>query len=106
LAANTVAEEGQANNQITQALGRLFAVAEAYPDLKANQNFLELQEELTATEDRIGYARQFYNDAVLKYDNKRQSFPTVIVAKFGNFPEREYFEIEEPAAREVPRVQF
>jgi LemA protein len=106
LSASTVAEEGQANNQITQALGRLFAVAEAYPDLKANQNFLELQEELTATEDRIGYARQFYNDAVLKYDNKRQAFPTVVVARFGNFPDREYFEIEEPAAREVPRVEF
>jgi len=106
LSANTVAEEGAANNQITQALGRLFALSEAYPDLKANQNFLELQEELTATEDRIGYARQFYNDAVLKYDNKRQAFPTVIVAKFGTFPDREYFEIEEPAAREVPKVQF
>jgi LemA protein len=106
LSATTVAEEGQANNMMTQALGRLFAVAEAYPDLKANQNFLELQEELTATEDRIGYARQFYNDAVLKYDNKRQAFPTVIVARFGSFPDREYFEIEEPAAREVPRVQF
>jgi LemA protein len=106
IAATSVAEEGQANNMITQALGRLFALAEAYPDLKANQNFLALQEELTATEDRIGYARQFYNDSVLKYDNKRQAFPTVVVAKFGNFPDREYFEIEEPAAREVPRVQF
>ncbi len=106
LSATSVAEEGAANNVITQALGRLFAVAEAYPDLKANQNFLALQEELTATEDRIGYARQFYNDAILKYDNKRQAFPTVIVARFGNFPDKEYFEIEEPAAREVPRVQF
>ena len=98
--------QAEADSQLTGALRQLFALSEAYPDLKANQNFLELQEELTATEDRIGYARQFYNDAVLKYDNKRQAFPTVIVAKFGTFPDREYFEIEEPAAREVPKVQF
>jgi LemA protein len=104
VSATTVAEQGAAQNQITQALGRLFALSEAYPDLKANQNFLSLQEELTATEDRIGYSRQFYNDSVLKYDNKRQSFPANLVA--GRFPDKEYFEVEEPEARGPVKVQF
>jgi LemA protein len=104
VSATTVHEQGAAQNQITQALGRLFALSEAYPDLKANQNFLELQEELTATEDRIGYSRQFYNDSVLKYDNKRQTFPSNLIA--GKFPDKEYFEVEEPEARGPVKVQF
>ena len=83
----------------------MFALTEAYPDLKANQNFLALQEELTATEGRIGYARQFYNDSVLKYNNKLQVFPTVFIAKTMKFQEREYFEADE-ADRALPRVSF
>src|SRR5438445_650403 len=99
------AQQAQAENQITSALKSLFAVAEAYPDLKANQNFLALQEELTATEDRIAYARQFYNDSVMKYDNKIQSIPSNVIAAMFGFKSREYFKAEE-GATEVPRVQF
>ena len=94
-----------AENQLTGALKSLFAVAEAYPDLKANQNFLQLQEELTATEDKVAYARQFYNDSVLKYDNKLETIPSNVIARMFNFAPREYFKAEE-GATEVPRVQF
>ncbi len=99
--------EGQsaANNQLDGALGRLFALGEDYPDLKANQNFLQLQEELTATEGRVAYARQFYNDSVLDYNNKLEQFPTVIFAKAMHFERREYFQAEE-AARTTPSVDF
>jgi LemA protein len=83
----------------------LFAVAEAYPDLKANQNFLALQEELTATEGRVAYARQFYNDAVLAYHNAIEQFPGVIVARLGGFDRREYFEAG-PDADQAPTVAF
>jgi LemA protein len=90
-----------------QALKSLFAVAEAYPELKANQNFLALQEELSGTENKIAYARQFYNDSVMSYDIARQKFPANIMAGMFNFKEeREYFEPETPAAREVPKVSF
>jgi LemA protein len=99
------AAQGQAENVLTGALSRLFALAEAYPDLKANQNFLNLQEELTSTEDRVAYARQFYNDSVLKYNNKIQTIPSNMIAGMFNFNEREYFETEEQS-RETPRVQF
>ena len=99
------AAQAQAENVLTGALRQLFAVAEAYPDLKANQNFLNLQEELTTSEDRVAYARQFYNDSVLGYNTKIQSFPAVILAGAMKFTEREYFEAEE-GAREAPRVQF
>jgi LemA protein len=99
------AAQGQAENVLTGALRQLFAVAEAYPDLKANQNFLNLQEELTSTEDRVAYARQFYNDTVLKYNNKIQTIPSNVIAGMFSFQEREYFEGEEEA-RSVPRVQF
>jgi LemA protein len=105
VAAQGPAAQGQAENVLTGALRQLFAVAEAYPDLKANQNFLNLQEELTSSEDRVAYARQFYNDTVLKYNNKIQSIPSNIIAGAFNFQEREYFEGEEEA-RSVPRVQF
>ncbi|CAB4705251.1 unannotated protein [freshwater metagenome] len=97
--------QGQADNVLSGALRQLFALSEAYPDLKANQNFLALQEELTSTESRVAYARQFYNDAVLGYHNKLDTFPTVLVAKMGNFPHREFFEAED-AARTVPTVKF
>ena len=86
------AQQAQAENELSGALKSLFAVAEAYPDLKANQNFLNLQEELTSTEDRIAYSRQFYNDSVLGYNNRIQSFPGNLIAGMFNFPQREYFE--------------
>ncbi|MEJ7724581.1 MAG: LemA family protein [Ilumatobacteraceae bacterium] len=104
-APDTPEAQGQAQNQLTGALRQLFALGEAYPDLKANQNFLALQEELTATEDRVAYARQFYNDSVLGYNNKLQQFPTMIFANMLNFERREYFEADE-AALTAPNVQF
>lgn len=87
-----VAQQAQAENALTGALKSLFAVSEAYPDLKANQNFLQLQEELTSTEDRIAYARQFYNDSVLNYNNSIQTFPRNTLAGMFNFEKREFFE--------------
>jgi LemA protein len=105
MTASTVADQAAADNMITGALNKLFALQEAYPDLKANQNFLNLQEELTGTEGRIAYARQFYNDTVQKYNTKIQTFPTVVIAGVFHFTQREYFEIEE-TARETPQVSF
>jgi LemA protein len=105
ISAKTVAEQSQAENMITQALRQLLAVVENYPDLKANQNFLSLQEELTATEGRIAFARQFYNDQVMTYNNKVQQFPSSVVAGTFSFRAREYFEIEEAATGPV-NVQF
>ena len=99
------AQQAQAENVLTGALRQLFALSENYPDLKANQNFLNLQEELTSTEDRISYARQFYNDSVQKYDTKIQTFPTNLIAGMFNFQKREYFEAEQ-GATDVPKVQF
>ena len=99
------AQQAQAENVLTGALRQLFAVAEAYPDLKANQNFLNLQEELTSSEDRISYARQFYNDQVQAYDTKIQTFPTNTLAGIFHFQRREFFEAEQ-GSTEVPKVQF
>lgn len=101
----TPSGQAAADTQITGALRQLFALSEAYPDLKANQNFLALQEELTATEGRVAYSRQFYNDSVLGYNNKLQAFPTMFFAKALKFERREYFETDE-AARQVPKVEF
>jgi LemA protein len=98
-------QQAEAENVLSGALKSLFAVAEAYPDLKANQNFLSLQEELTSTEDRVAYARQFYNDSVLSYNNKLQTFPRNVIAGMFNFEKREYFE-GEPEATGPVRVQF
>jgi LemA protein len=86
------ADKAQAENMLSGALKSLFAVSEAYPDLKANQNFLSLQEELTSSEDKIAYARQFYNDTVRSYNTSLQSFPTNMIAKQFGFSEREYYE--------------
>ena len=97
--------QAAADGQMAGALRQVFALGEAYPDLKANQNFLSLQEELSATEGRVAYARQFYNDTVLNYNNKLQAFPTVIFANLLKFDKREYFEADE-ASREVPKVGF
>lgn len=99
-------QKGQAEGMLTAALGRLFALAEAYPDLKANQNFMQLQEELTSTENKIGFARQHFNDSVGRYEETRQTFPTNIVAGAFNFDKREYFTLEDQAQREAPKVSF
>ena len=99
------AEQAQAENMISGALKSLFALSEAYPDLKANQNFLNLQEELTGTEGRIAYARQFYNDTVFKYNTKIQSFPSNMLANAFRFSEREYFEADDESRGPV-QVQF
>ena len=98
-------QQAAAENALSGTLKSLFAVAEAYPDLKANQNFLNLQEELTSTEDRIAYARQFYNDSVLGYNNNIQTFPRSVIAGMFNFEKREYFE-GEPEAQGPVKVQF
>ena len=97
--------QAQAENMLSGALKSLFAVSEAYPDLKANQNFLNLQEELTGTEGRIAYARQFYNDSVFKYNTKIQTFPAVLIAGMLRFTAREYFEAEDEARGPV-QVSF
>jgi len=92
--------------ELSSALSRLLAVAEAYPDLKANQNFLALQEELTSTENKIGFARQFYNDSVLRYNNQTQVFPSNIVAGMFGFKAEEFFETTSEVEREAPKVSF
>ncbi len=105
MSAQTVAEHSQAENMLTGTLKSLFALAEAYPDLKANQNFLMLQEELSGTESKIAYARQFYNDSVMSYNTATQTVPSSIVAGMFGFKQREYFEIEAAAAEPV-QVKF
>jgi LemA protein len=104
-AAKTVGEQGQAETALTQALRQLMVVVENYPELKANENFLALQEELTGTEGRIAFARQFYNDQVLVFNNLVQQFPSSIIASIGGFKIREFFETEETATGPV-QVQF
>jgi LemA protein len=104
--ARTVGEQGQAENMITGALRQLFALSENYPQLRASENFMQLQEELAGTESKIAYARQFYNDSVLGYHNLIQAFPARIVAGMGGFQAREYFEIEESEARGPVKVEF
>jgi LemA protein len=99
------AEQAQAENAITGALKSLFALSEAYPDLKANQNFAQLQEELTGTEGRIAYARQFYNDTVYRYNTKIQSFPSNVLANAFKFSEREYFQADDES-RGPTQVSF
>ena len=106
IGASTVKDQSAAENQLTGALKTLFALAENYPDLKANQNFLMLQEELAGTESKIAYARQFYNDQVMTFNQKQQVVPSNIIAKMFGFKEREYFAIEEPAAKEPVKVSF
>ena len=101
-----VAGQAMAENFLTGALRQLFALSEAYPDLKANQNFLQLQEELTSTENRIAFARQHYNDTAAVYNTARETFPTNIIAGMFNFAAREYFELEDAAERETPKVEF
>ena len=97
--------QAHAENMLTESLKSLFAVVENYPDLKANQNVLSLQEELTATENKISFARQFYNDSVLTYNNKIQMFPSNVIAGMFNFTTRQFFEAPE-GDREVPKVDL
>ncbi|MEA3367733.1 MAG: LemA family protein [Planctomycetota bacterium] len=104
--ATSVEEQGRAENMITGALRQLFALSEAYPDLKANQNFLALQEELASTENKIGFARQYYNDTVQGFNTRQQQFPANMVAGMLGFEASDFFEVEEPEAREAPKVEF
>jgi len=106
MGANNVAEASKAEGQLTDALSKFMLVVENYPDLKANANFLSLQETLTSTENKIAFARQGYNDQVLFYNNKIQMFPSNIIAGMFQFTKRDFFEIETEAEREVPKVQF
>jgi len=96
----------QAESGLTAALGRLFAVAESYPDLKASTNFLSLQEELASTENKISFARQFYNETVMRMNNKVQMFPSNIIAGMFNFTAETFFEVEDEAERAAPKVDF
>src|SRR4051794_17055514 len=105
MSAGTPQEQAQAENVLSGALKSIFALSEAYPDLKANQNFLNLQEELTSSEDRIAYARQFYNDSVQNYNTGIQSFPRNLLAGMFNFSARQFFQTEEGASA-VPKVEF
>lgn len=95
-----------AEGALNGALGRLFALSEAYPDLKANQNMLALQEELSSTENKVAFARQAYNDAAMQYNTQRETFPNVVVANFLNFTEARLFEVDTEKERQAPRVSF
>jgi LemA protein len=106
VAATGVAQQAQAENALTSALRQIFALAEAYPELKANQNFLALQEELASTENKISFARQHYNDVVASYNTRRLSFPANLFAPAFGFGAEEFFEIEVPAERAAPAVKF
>lgn len=105
VAAPSKEAEMEASGELTGALNRLFALTEAYPDLKANQNFMDLQNNLKETEDKISYARQFYNDSVMKYQNKIEMFPTNLVAGIFKFKPEKFFEATE-AEKETPQVKF
>jgi LemA protein len=104
--AKTVGDRAEAENMLTGALKSLFAVSEAYPDLKANQNFLRLQEELTSTENKISFSRQFYNDSVMTYNVRIEIFPVNFIATMFNFGRRDLFEVKAEAEREAPQVKF
>lgn len=105
VSATTPEGQMEADGELTKAVSKLFALSESYPDLKANENFSKLQNELTETEDKIQYARQFYNDVVLKYNNKREVFPTVIIANMFGFKEADYFKANDEE-RENVKVSF
>ena len=104
--AGNIPDQIKAEKGLSGALGRLMVVVEQYPDLKANQNFLSLQEELSSTENKIGFARQHYNDEVMKYNTKQEVFPANIVAGMFNFKPGEFFEIDDATEREAPKVKF
>ena len=104
--AGNIGELMKADGALTQTLGRLFAVAEGYPDLKSNQNMLQLQEELASTENRIGFARQAYNDAVMKMNNGIEQFPSNIIAGMFQFKQGEFFEVDSQEERKAVKVSF
>jgi LemA protein len=104
--AAAVSQLAGADNALGSALGRMFAVAEAYPDLKANQNMMQLSEELTSTENKVAFARQAYNDSVMTYNNAREVFPSSVVAGMFNFAPAQLLDIAKPEAREAPKVSF
>ncbi|HUJ09790.1 MAG TPA: LemA family protein [Verrucomicrobiae bacterium] len=104
--AKSVGERAEAENVLTGALKSLFAVAEAYPELKANQNFMQLQEELASTENKVAFSRQFYNDTVMSYNTRIEIFPTNLIATMFNFGRREFFEVKAEGEREAPKVSF
>jgi len=104
--ATALGQLGQAENGLSQALGRLLAVAEAYPDLKANQNMMQLNEELTSTENRVAFARQAFNDSVMSYNTKREVFPNNLMAGTFGFTGAAYLQLDDPVKLEVPKVQF
>ncbi|HEY0868058.1 MAG TPA: LemA family protein [Fimbriimonas sp.] len=106
LGARTIGEKAEAETQVTRALNGFFAVSEAYPELRSNENMLSLQEELKSTENKIAFARQYYNDIVTNYNTKLETFPSSIFANMGGFKSKDLFEIEDPAQRENVRVQF
>jgi LemA protein len=106
LGATTVAEKAQAEGMVAKALSGLFALSESYPQLRASENMQQLQEELTGTENKIAFSRQYYNDVVTAYNTKIQQFPSSILANMGGFKMRELFEIESPAVRESVKVDF
>jgi LemA protein len=106
MGANSVKEKSAAETELSGALGNFMLVVENYPDLKANQNFLALQEELTSTENKIAFARQGYNDQVLYLNNKIEMFPSNIIAGMFNFGKRDFFEIEDKGERATPEVKF
>ena len=102
----SVADRAKAEGELSSALSRLLAVVENYPNLKANQNFLALQEELTSTENKISFSRQYYNDSVLRYNNKTQMFPSNIIAGISGFKQSDFFEVKTAEEREAPKVSF
>jgi len=104
--AGSVEDRAKVESALTQSLRSLFAVAEAYPDLKANQNFLALQEELSGTENKIGFARQYYIDAAMRYKNRVEMFPSNVIAGMFNFQAEPFFQMEEPGEKAVPKVSF
>jgi len=106
MSAKNVSDASKAEGRLGEALSNFMLVVENYPDLKANQNFLAVQEELTSTENKISFSRQNYNDQVLFFNNKTQMFPSSLIANMFNFEKRDFFEIEAPAEREAPKVDF
>lgn len=106
MSAGTAGDKAQAENMLSSTLKSLFAVAEAYPELKANQNFLALQQELSDTENKIQAARRFYNGNVMELNTKIETFPTNVIAGMFNFAKREFFELEEEAAKQPVKVEF
>ena len=101
-----VQAQAAAENMLSQTLRSLFAVSESYPDLKANENFLALQEELSSTENKISFSRQHYNDSVMRYNNQTEMFPSNVIAGMFSFTASEFFEIDDDEEREVPKVSF